>query len=160
VADPLSKRMVRTVAREVMAFAVALALWTGLSLTIVSLAWRPTSVWWYVLLPLYLPAPAAAFIYVLLTAPRTRNEGVKRGVFLVVVGWVLVSPLPDYPLWAQLLKVFRYFGVVPTTGEDPLLGVFVGSLLSFLLIGTWYCGCSGYWAGQLGYRMREQWVSK
>lgn len=152
----LPQRPVRVAAHEVGALIIALAVWAGLSLAIVALAWRPTSIWWYVLLPLYLPAPVAAFVYVLVIGPSTRDAGVKRGIFLVVLGWVLASPLPDYPLWAQLPKVFEYFHAVPTTGEDPLLGVFIGSLLSFLLIGTFYCGYSGYWAGRLACLVLER----
>jgi hypothetical protein len=89
-------------------------------------------------------------------APRTRYPSVKRGIFLVVLGWVLASPLPDYPLWVQLLTVLEYFHVVPTTGEDHLLGVFIGSLVSFLVIGIAYCGYSGYWAGRLASESNQR----
>jgi hypothetical protein len=73
-------------------------------------------------------------------------------MFLASLGWVLGSPLPVYPLFAQFTRVFVFYGAVPTSGEDPPLGVFFYSLLSFVLIGIPYCGYSAYWAGRLATR--------
>lgn len=139
--------------REIGALALALGIWAGISLLVVVFAWQPTSAWWYFVLPLYLPAPLAAFLYVMAVRPPTRDNCIKRGVFLVSLGWILGSPIPIYPLFAHYTRVFVFFRVVPTSGEDPLLGMFVYSLLSFILIGVAYCGYSAYWAGRLASRV-------
>ncbi len=135
--------------REFAALVTALAVWAGLSLAIIALAWRPTSLWLCVALPLYLPGPIAAFVYVLLIHPRSWEASVKRSLFLAAVGLALASPVPDYPLWTRLPSVLLHFHPMSLTGEDPLLGMVVVSLLSSLLIGPIYCGYLGYWAGRL-----------
>ena len=140
-------------AREIGALAFALGIWAGISLLIVAFAWQATSAWWYFLLPLYLPAPVAAFLYVFAVRPSTRDNCIKRAVFLASLGWILGSPIPIYPLFGQFTRAFVFFGVVPTSGEDPLLGVFFYSLLSFVLVGIPYCGYSSYWAGKWASRV-------
>lgn len=146
----LRKRHACALVRELGALIIALAVWSGLALLTIAFGWRPTSVWWYVLLPLYLPTPVAAFVYVLLVRPPTRKTSVKRASFLAALGWILTSPIPIYPLFAQFAGVFEFFHTVPTTGEAPLFGTFYASVVSSCTIGIFYCGYSGYWAGRLG----------
>jgi hypothetical protein len=139
----------RVAAREAGALLAAFSVWTGLSLLIVAFAWRFGSVWWFVLLSVYTPAPVATLLYALLIRPRTPGGRAKRALFVAMLGWFLSNPLPLYPVFTQIVMVFVHFHPLTHPGEDPLLGVWIGSLLSFWLIGIWYCAYSGYYAGRL-----------
>ena len=141
-------RHVKAAAREAGALVAALGVWTGLSLLIVAFAWRFGSVWWFVLLSVYFPAPVAAFLYALLIHRRAPGGMAKRALFLAALGWVVSNPMPFNPVFTEIVKVFLFFHPIPPGDEDPLLGVWIGSILSYWVIGVWYCGYSGYWAGR------------
>jgi hypothetical protein len=139
----------KAAAREVGAIVAAFGVWTGLSLLIVVFAWRFSSVWWFVLLSVYTPAPIAMFLYALLIRPRTPGKRAKRALLLAMLGWFLSNPLPLCPVFNQIVKVFLHFHPILPPGEDPLMGVWIGSICSFWLIGIWYCAYSGHYAGRL-----------
>lgn len=139
----------RVIGREAAALVVSLALWTGLALVIVVFAWRFTSVWWFILVPPYLPAPLAALVYVLLLHPRSVKKSIKRAASLVAFGWVASNPIPGNPLFSEILRVFLFFHPLPENQEGAL-GIAVGLLISYWVVGIPYCVCSAYWAACLG----------
>ena len=152
--EPPRAPIARVIGREVTALASALAIWAALYVPVVALA----STWGLTLLPLYLPAPVAAFAYVLLIDPRSRDQAIKRAILLVALGWAVTNPLliPGNPVFNEILKASLFFHPVPMIGEDPLFGVWMYSFLSFWVIGIAYCGYLGYWAGRLADRLLEK----
>lgn len=145
-------------ARQVEAIVVAFGLWAVLSLAIVALVWRVEpdwTVWLFVLVPVYLPAPLAAFVYVFLTHPQTRKKRVKRAVLLAALGWVLSYPIPVQWLPTPTLRAIAFFHPLPVGMEDAW-GVYIALLISFWLIGIPYCLAAGWAAGRLAHRVLEK----
>lgn len=138
----------RLAGREAASLIVALAVWAGLSAAIVICAWRLSSVWWFILLPVYLPAPVAAFIYTSLAHPRTRESRIRHALIVTGAGWVLSNPIPGNPIFEQISRVFLHFHPLPAAWGDGV-GVYVGLILSFWVVGIPYCGYTAYCVGNL-----------
>jgi hypothetical protein len=87
--EPCPESMWRAIGREAIALVVALGAWTELSLPIVALVWRvaPSGTsFLFILVPIYLPAPVAAFVYVLPVHPRTHDKRATRAMSLAALG--------------------------------------------------------------------------
>lgn len=138
----LSTRLARTTGGVVL----ALLLWAALSLAIVALVWSPTSFWRVLLVPIYLPAPVAAFVCVLVAGPKARSQSVKLAIALVVLGYVLCLPIPHGPLLASMSVFVR----------NPAEGFGYALMSSLVFVGIAYCGASAY----LGARLAEAVASR
>jgi len=140
--EPPPEPILRVIGREAAAIIVALGLWAGISLAIVIFVWRVNLSWTsglpFVLVPIYLPAPLAAFVYVYLARPRTEQRRVRRAIVLVVVAWVLLLPVPAEWLPSPTLRAVFFFHPIPVGMEDAW-GVLIYLLVSFLPIGIPYC---------------------
>jgi hypothetical protein len=140
---------VKRAAREAAALLAGLAVWTALGFVILAYGWDFGSAARIILLPLYAPAPLAAFVYVLILRPATTRACTLRGILMAEIGWLLTSPIPLIPLFWLYTRVFVHFHPVMPPGEDPLFLIGLGSLVSSWVAGIAYCAYSGYWAGRL-----------
>jgi hypothetical protein len=148
----------RWIGREAAAIVVALGLWAVLSLAIIVFVWRVEPDWtgWLiVLVPVYLPAPLAAFVYVLLAHPKTQRKSVKRAVILAALGWVLSYPIPVQWLPTPTIRAIFFFHPIPVGMEDAL-GVYVTFLISFWPIGIPFCLVAGWAAGRFADAVLEK----
>jgi uncharacterized membrane protein len=143
------------VAHEAGALLAALAVWAGLAFLILAYGWSFNSGWRLIFLPLYVPAPVAAFVYVVIVRPGTTRACTLRGILVAEVGWFLTSPFPLIPLFRVFTRIFLHFNPVIPAGEDPLFGLFFVSLVSSWLAGIAYCAYCGYWAGRLAAWLRH-----
>jgi hypothetical protein len=142
--------------REVGALLAALAVWAGLGFVILAYGWTFGSAGSVIFLPLYGPAPLAAFVYVIILRPGTTPACIRRGILMAEVGWLLTSPFPLIPLFKLFMRVFLHFHpVVPRGEEDPLFYLYFEALVSAWLAGIAYCAYCGYWAGRLAAWLRH-----